>query len=322
MIDRIKLMFLFGGIAICALVPPVAGAMEDDFYVSLFARIMIFAIAAVSLDLILGFGGMISFGHAAYLGLGAYAVGIFSYYGINDGFLQFFVAIVGSALVALVIGAICLRTRGIYFIMITLALTQMLYFLGISLEEYGGDDGLNTDRSEFFSGFDLYEEVNLYYLILGFLILCVFIMHRVINSRFGMVVRGCHANEDRMQAIGFPTFRYKLAAFVISGTMCGIAGALLANLTEFVTPEFMHWFRSGEIMIMVLVGGMGSLFGPAFGAAIYLLFEEWVPDLMEAAIAGTGENWHFIFGPLLVILVLFAKQGLWGLIPDRRRRDG
>ncbi|MDE0057416.1 MAG: branched-chain amino acid ABC transporter permease [Defluviicoccus sp.] len=252
MIDRIKLAFLIAGIVVCALVPPVAGAVGDDFYVSLFARIMIFAIAAVSLDLILGFGGMISFGHAAYLGLGAYAVGIFSYYGINNGFLQFFVAIVGSALVALVIGAICLRTRGIYFIMITLALTQMLYFLGISLEEYGGDDGLNTDRSEFFAWFDLYEEVNLYYLILAFLILCVFVMHRVINSRFGMVVRG----------------------------------------------------------------------GPAFGAAAYLLFEEWVPDLMEAVATGTGENWHFIFGPLLVILVLFAKQGLWGLIPDRSRRDG
>ena len=137
-----------------------------------------------------------------------------------------------------------------------------------------------------------------------------------------MVVRGCHANEDRMQAIGFPTFRYKLTAFVISGTMCGIAGALLANLTEFVTPEFMHWFRSGEIMIMVLVGGMGSLFGPAFGAAAYLLFEEWVPDVMEFVIPGSGENWHFIFGPLLVILVLFAKQGLWGLIPGSRARDG
>ena len=322
MLTRTKLLFLIAGIAICALVPPVAGATGEDFYISLFARIMIFAIAAVSLDLILGFGGMISFGHAAYLGLGAYSVGIFSFYGINDGFLQFFVAIAGSALVALIIGAICLRTRGIYFIMITLALTQMLYFLGISLDEYGGDDGLNTDRSEFFAWFDLYEEVNLYYLILGFLIVCVFIMHRVINSRFGMVVRGCHANEDRMQAIGFPTFRYKLAAFVISGTMCGIAGALLANLTEFVTPEFMHWFRSGEFMIMVLVGGMGTLFGPAVGAAIDLLFEEWVPDLMEAAVTGTGENWHFIFGPLLVILVLFAKQGLWGLIPDRKRRDG
>ena len=322
MLSRTKLWVLIAGVVVLAAVPPIAGAAGEDFYVTLFARIMIFAIAAVSLDLILGFGGMISFGHAAYLGIGAYAVGIMSFYGVNNGWLQFAIAIVGSALVALLIGAICLRTRGIYFIMITLALTQMLYFLGISLEEYGGDDGLNSDRSEFLAGFDLYEEVNLYYFVLGLLILSVFLMHRVINSRFGMVVRGCHSNEARMQAIGFPTFRYKLTAFVISGTMCGVAGALLANLTEFVTPEFMHWFRSGEIMIMVLVGGMGSLFGPAFGAAAYLLFEEWVPEVMEFFIAGSGENWHFIFGPLLVVLVLFAKQGLWGLLPGGRGRDG
>ncbi len=322
MLTRVKLICLFLSAAILLAVPPLAQATGEDFYVTLFARIMIFAIAAVSLDLILGFGGMISFGHAAYLGLGAYAVGIFSHYGITDGFLQFGVAILGSAAVALVIGAICLRTRGIYFIMITLALTQMLYFLGISLEEYGGDDGLNTDRSEFVTALDLYDDVTLYYFTFVILVVCVFIMHRLINSRFGMVIRGCRSNEDRMQAIGFPTFRYKLAAFVISGAMCGVSGALLANLTEFVTPEFMHWFRSGEIMIMVLVGGMGSLFGPAFGAAAYLLFEEWVPEIMELVVSGSGQNWQFIFGPLLVILVLFAKQGLWGLIPGGRSNDG
>ena len=312
--------------ATLVVLPPAAEALDESFLIGLFTRIFIFALAAVSLDLILGFGGMVSFGHSAYFGAGAYVAGILSFHAaggdapawpfsltaMESALVVWPLAVAAGAVLALLVGAVSLRTSGMYFIMITLALTQMLYFLGISLDEYGGDDGLNTDRSEFFAWFDLYEEVNLYYLILIFLILCVFIMHRVINSRFGMVVRGCHANEDRMQAIGFPTFRYKLTAFVISGTMCGIAGALLANLTEFVTPEFMHWFRSGEIMIMVLVGGMGSLFGPAFGAAIYLLFEEWVPDLMEAVATGTGENWHFIFGPLLVILVLFAKQGLWG----------
>jgi branched-chain amino acid transport system permease protein len=274
---------------------------------------MIFAIAAISLDLILGYGGMVSFGHAAYLGLGAYAVAILAYYEIYDGFLQLFVAIVGSALVALIIGAICLRTSGVYFIMITLALTQMLYFFGISLEEYGGDDGINTDRSAFVSWFDLNEPLNLYYFILVALAVCTFIAHRLINSRFGMVIRGSHSNEARMQAIGFPTFRYKLLAFVISGAMCGVAGFLLANLTEFVTPEYMHWFRSGEIMIMVLVGGMGTLFGPLFGAAAYLLFEEIISDITQ--------HWMIIFGPILIILVVFAKQGLWGFIPGGRRAD-
>lgn len=313
MLSKAKIFVLIASFGVLVLVPPVAEATGEEFYITFVARIMIFAIAAVSLDLLLGYGGMISFGHAAYLGLGAYAVAILSHHGIDNGFIQFFIAVVGSGLVALIIGALCLRTSGIYFIMITLALTQMLFFLGISLEEYGGDDGINTNRSEFFEWFDLGEETNLYYLTLFLLVICVALTYRLINSRFGMVVRGCHSNEARMQAIGFPTFRYRLAAFVIAGAMCGIAGFLIANLTEFVTPEFMHWFRSGEIMIMVLVGGMGTLFGPVFGAAAYLLFEE--------IISGYTVHWMIIFGPLLVILVLFAKQGLWGLIPNGGSRD-
>ncbi len=296
-----------------AMIPPITAALDAEFYMSLAARMMIFAIAAVSLDLLLGYGGMVSFGHAAYLGTGSYAVAILAFYEINNGFLQLAVAIGASALVALVIGFICLRTRGIYFIMITLALTQMLYFLGISLEEYGGDDGINTDRSEFFEWFDLGDDTNLYYLILFFLVICVWFTWRLINSRFGRVIRGSQSNDDRMQAIGFPTFRYKLTAFVIAGVICGIAGFLLANLTEFVTPEYMHWFRSGEIMIMVLVGGMGTVFGPVFGTIAYLLFEEVISDITE--------HWMIIFGPLLLILVLFAKQGIWGMLPGRERAD-
>lgn len=313
-LTRIKICILALGFGVLALVPPVAIAMDESFYVTLFGRIMIFAIAALSLDLILGFGGMISFGHAAYIGLGAYAVGIFSFHGIDNGWLQLLMAILGSAVVAFIIGAICLRTSGIYFIMITLAMTQLLFFLGVSLETYGGDDGLPTNRSQFIDAYDLSDDANLYYLIFGFLIVCTFISWRLINSRFGMVVRGAKENDARMQAIGFSTFRYKLLAFVISGAMCGIAGFLLANLTEFLTPDFMHWFRSGEIMIMVLVGGMGTLFGPIFGAAAFLLFEEVISNITE--------HWMVIFGPLLVILVLFAKKGLWGLIPGRGRGDG
>ena len=309
MLNRTKLSVVVAGFAILALLPPFAALIDEPFYLSLFSRIMIFAMAAVSLDLILGYGGMISFGHAGYIGLGAYAVAVFSFYEIDNGWIQLLVAILVSALAAFVIGAISLRTRGIYFIMITLAFTQMLYFLGISLEEFGGDDGLNSNRSEFAAWFDLYDDANLYYLILLFLMLTTYGSYRLINSRFGMVIRGCHSNEARMQAIGFPTFRYKLAAFVIAGTMCGVAGFLLANLNEFLTPEYMHWFRSGEIMIMVLMGGMGTLFGPLFGAAAFLLLEDVLSDLTE--------YWPVIFGPLLVILILFAKKGLWGLVPDR-----
>ena len=313
-LSRTKLWIVIVSFLGMLALPPVVTIMDETFYMTLFARIMIFAIAAVSLDLILGFGGMISFGHAAYLGLGSYAVGILAFHGVTNGWVQLAVAIIGSAIVALIIGAICLRTSGIYFIMITLAMTQLLFFLGISLETYGGDDGLPTERSVFFSAFDLDNDANLFYLILGFLAITVYISWRLINSRFGMVIRGCQENEARMQAIGFPTFRYKLLAFTISGSMCGVAGFLLANLTAFITPEFMHWFRSGEIMIMVLVGGMGTLIGPVFGAAAFLLFEE--------IISGFMETWPVVFGPLLIILVLFAKQGIWGLLPKGKRTDG
>lgn len=313
MMSRAKIMTLLVGFLALVVIPPITTMLDADFYMGLVARMMIFAIAAVSLDLLLGYGGMISFGHAAYLGTGSYAVAILAFYEINNGFLQLAVAIGASAVVALVIGYICLRTKGVYFIMITLALTQMLYFLGISLEEYGGDDGINTDRSEFFEWFDLGDDTNLYYLILFFLVLCVWISWRLINSRFGMVIRGSQSNDDRMQAVGFPTFRYRLTMFVIAGVICGVAGFLLANLTEFVTPEYMHWFRSGEIMIMVLVGGMGTLFGPVFGAIAYLLFEEVISDLTQ--------HWMIYFGPILILLVLFARQGVWGMLPGRERDD-
>ena len=302
------LIVMFGALVV---IPPILHAIDQPFYLTLASRVMIFAIAALSLDLILGYGGMVSFGHAAYIGLGAYAVAILGYYEIESGWLQLAVAIVGSAAVALVIGAISLRTGGLYFIMITLAFTQMLYFLGISLETYGGDDGINTDRSVFGSWLDLDDKTTLYYFILFLLIVCTVIAWRLVNSRFGMVIRGSHSNEQRMQAIGFPVFRYRLVAFVISGAMCGIAGFLLANLTEFVTPSFMQWSRSGEIMIMVLLGGMGSLFGSILGAAAYLLLED--------VLSGITQHWWIIFGPMLVIIVVFAKEGLWGLLPGRER---
>lgn len=307
--------------AVFLALPTITAWLDEPFYLSLAARIMIFAIAALSLDLILGYGGMVSFGHAAYLGLGAYSVAILSYHGVDNGFIQFGVAVVGSALVALLIGAISLRTSGLYFIMITLAFTQMLFFLGISLEEYGGDDGINTNRSEFFEGLDMYDDATLYYFIFACLVVCIFICHRLVNSRFGMVIRGIHANEARMQALGFPTFRYKLAAFVIAGTICGIAGFLLANLTEFVTPEYMNWFRSGEIMIMVLMGGMGSLYGSIVGAISFIMLEEIIPDLLDLAGDNLGQHWPVVFGPLLVLLVLFARKGIWGLIPGRKQHD-
>lgn len=309
MLNKIKITVLAVMFAVLLVIPPILEALDEPFYLALVARIMIFAIAAISLDLILGYGGLISFGHAAYIGLGAYAVAILNYYEFESGWLHLPVAILGSALIAAVIGLFSLRTGGLYFIMITLAFTQMLYFLGISLEEYGGDDGIITYRSIFGDWIDLDDANTFYYFIFFFLALCTLISWRLVNSRFGMVIRGSHSNEARMQAIGYPVFRYRLAAFVISGAMGGIAGFLLANLTEFVTPDFMHWFRSGEIMIMVLLGGMGTVFGPILGTAAYLLLEDFL--------AGLTQHWWIIFGPLLLVIILFAKRGLWGVLPGR-----
>jgi branched-chain amino acid transport system permease protein len=289
------------------LVPVVAEALHQPFYIDLFRRIMIFAIAALSLDLILGYGGMVSFGHAAYLGIGAYAVGILALHGIESGFIQWPVAMLASMLIALVIGAISLRTSGVYFIMITLAFAQMLYYLGISLETYGGDDGMPLrGRSRFAGLVDLSDAHSFYYVVLGLLVLALILSHRLVNARFGMVIRAARSNEARARAIGFAPFRYKLTAFVIAGSLCGLAGALLANQTEYLTPEFMHWTRSGEILFMVILGGLGTLVGSVAGAVVLLLLEQ--------VLSSWTEHWQIVLGPILMLVVLFARRGLVGLL--------
>jgi branched-chain amino acid transport system permease protein len=302
------------GLALLALVPLFSSLAGEPFYVDLFTRILIFAIAALSLDLILGYGGMVSFGHAAYLGIGSYAVGILDHYGVDNGFLQFALAIGASALAALFIGAVSLRTSGVYFIMITLAFSQMIYFLGVSLNTFGGDDGMNIARHSDFAGLiDLDGANALYYFVFAFLVLFLFLGYRLVDSRFGMAIRGAKSNERRMVAIGFPTYRYKLTAFVIAGAMCGVAGALLANQSLFMSPSIMHWSRSGEIMVMVLLGGTGSLFGPVLGAVALLA--------LENVLSGWTEHWQAILGPILVLVVLFARQGLFGILRWRAARE-
>jgi branched-chain amino acid transport system permease protein len=305
----------FAVVAGLALLPPVASILGEGFYVDVFTRIMIFAIAALSLDLILGYGGMVSFGHAAYLGIGAYAVGVLAFYGVHNGFIQFGIAILASAVMALFIGFVSLRTSGIYFIMITLAFAQMIYFLSISLNTYGGDNGLNIDRpSDFVHGLDLSNANTLYYVVLVVLMSFLALGGRLVNSRFGMVIRGAKSNERRMAAIGFSTLRYKLTAFVVAGAMCGVAGALLANQDLFVSPSIMQWTRSGEILMMVILGGMGTLVGPILGAIAFLALETGLSNL-------TG-HWQAIMGPILVLVVLFARAGIFGLFsrPTERRR--
>ncbi|HXO71172.1 MAG TPA: branched-chain amino acid ABC transporter permease [Bradyrhizobium sp.] len=294
------------------LLPLYSQVTGNIFVLTLFTRIVIFALAAASLNLIMGYGGMMSFGHAAYLGIGGYAVGMLAHEGIGSGFIQWPVALAASALFALVIGALSLRTRGVYFIMITLAFAQMAYYVASGLSRYGGDDGLTVyKRSDFGGLINLSSRVQFYYLCLGCLFGGIYLIWRIVNSRFGMVVQGVRSNEQRMQAIGFPANRYRLVCFVISGTICGLAGALLANNTDFVSPAMMYWTRSGDLMVMVVLGGMGSLFGPVIGAIVFLLLEEFLSQITE--------YWALIMGPLLLLIVLFGRGGIMGLLGRLRR---
>jgi branched-chain amino acid transport system permease protein len=290
--------------------PPVLLAIGQPFYLDLVRRIMILAIAAISLNLILGYGGMVSFGHAAYIGIGAYAVGILGFYGLFNGWLHFLVAIGASALVALAIGAVSIRTSGVYFIMITLAFTQMLYYLGISVAEFGGDDGMRLKRRSQLGIADLNDPVQFYYLALVLMLLAVYLTYRIVNSRFGLVLRATKSNEARSRAIGFSPYPYRLAAFVIAGGMCGLAGALYGNHTNYITPGLMSWQQSGDIMFMVILGGMATTAGPVLGAFTLLLVE----DLL----AGWTQHWQVILGPLLVLSVIFFRRGLAGIFykPD------
>ena len=299
-------------LAVLALVPVYAALSGNSFLMSFFTRILILAIAAVSLNLIMGFGGMVSFGHAAYLGIGGYAIGILAKEGINSGFLQWPLALAMSALFALGVGALSLRTRGVYFIMITLAFAQMIYYVAIGLDRYGGDDGMTIYRRSQFGDFiNLSNKTAFYYLCLALLLATVYLVWRIVNSRFGMVIQGARSNERRMRAIGFPTYRYKLVCFVIAGTLCGLAGALLANHTDFISPALMHWTRSGDLIVMAVLGGMGTVFGPVIGAVALLVLEE--------ALSGVTEYWQIIIGPIFLLVVLFARGGIDGLLMSARR---
>ena len=306
---RYRNALLFWSIATLALIalPHVAIALNQAFYVDLVRRAMIFAIAAASLNLILGYGGLVSFGHAAYLGIGGYAVGILAFHGIQLGWVQWPVAILASAAVAAAIGAVSIRTSGVYFIMITLAFTQMLYYLAVSLDMYGGDDGLRLRTPSSFSGLvDLGSSLAFYYVALAILLATIFLVWKIANSRFGMVLRAAKSNDARTRAIGFSPYPHRLAAFIIAGALCGLAGALYANHTRYISPDFMSWVQSGDLMFMVILGGMGSTAGPLLGAFALILLEE--------LLKGWTEHWQVILGPLLVVSVIFFKRGLAGLV--------
>jgi branched-chain amino acid transport system permease protein len=290
--------------------PLAMHAMDQTFYISFATRILIYAMAAASLNLVLGYGGMVSFGHAAFFGAGAYIVGILAFEGITSLWIAWPVAIAVAALAALVIGAISLRTRGVYFIMITLAFAQMMYYVFVSLKAYGGDDGLSLASRSTGLGISLSNDFVWYYLVLAELAGVLYLLHRLVRSRFGRVIEAIRENETRATAVGYPVYRYKLACFVISGAIAGLAGALIANQTSYVGPALLHWVQSGTLMIMVILGGVGRFWGGPVGAVVLLALEELFSG--SPLLGPYSLHWQLPVGVILLAVVLFAPQGIAG----------
>jgi len=295
---------------VAALVPWLAGLLDQGYYVGFVRRMMIFAIAAASLNFIMGYGGMVSLGHAAFFGIGAYVVGIAMVHGVTSAWIAWPLAVLFAALAALAIGSISLRTRGVYFIMITLAFAQMVYYLAVGLKHYGGEDGLNlAQRSAIGLGLDLASETTLYYVVLVALATVMLFLNRAVDARYGRVLMGIRENETRMEAIGFATYRYKLAGFAIAGGLAGLAGALFANHNLFVSPAALHWTQSATLVVMVLLGGIGFRYGGLAGAFALLMLEE--------LLAALTDYWHLPLGLILLAVVFFAPRGLAGLFARR-----
>ncbi len=305
------------------ILPPLLLWSGQAFLMDLATRLVILAIAAVSLNLILGYGGLISFGHAAYIGIGAYCVGIPVYhatYGEFDaiasysGLFHIPLAVAAASLFALITGMICLRTRGVYFIMITMAFAQMAYYLFVSLETYGGDDGLVIDVRSELPLINLDDPLQMYLLAYASLIAAVIVVRMIIHSRFGMVLQGAKDNNDRVVSLGYNTYLYRLTAYVISGAICGYSGALLGNFATFISPEMMDWSRSGELMFMVILGGAGTTLGPVAGSMIFILLEQFLSRYTT--------YWHLPFGIMLILIVLFLRGGLMGRVTGKAAQHG
>ncbi len=285
--------------------PSVLTAFGQEFYIGFATRVLIFALAASSLNLVLGFGGMVSLGHAAFLGAGAYVAAICQQAGINEALIAFPAAMLVAGVLALGVGAISLRTRGVYFIMITLAFAQMAYYLFVSARSWGGDDGLPLAGRMNFAGFSLSEDSALFFAALGALTVIMVLFGRLADARFGRTLQAIRENETRMEALGYPVFRYRLVAFALGGAFAGLAGALLANLTGLASPNLLQWTQSGTLLVMVIIGGVGYLYGGVVGAVVLLMLEE--------SLLGVTEHWHIVLGLLLLGVVLFAPKGVAAL---------
>ncbi len=313
---------LLATLAILIAWPVLAALLGMPDLLTLGSQVAIYAMATASLDLLIGYAGLPSFGHAGFFGLGAYAVGILAFHaadgslflgivpGATQAWIVWPVAVVVCALAALAIGALSLRTAGVSFIMITLAFAQMLYFLFVALKVYGGDDGMGFRRRNALPGIDPRSDLAFYYVCVGALVLVMILYRRLVRSRFGMVLEGLRQNERRMAAIGLPAYRVRLVAFTIAGAGAGLAGALDANLMRYVSPDTLHWTMSGDLMVMLVLGGAGSLYGALYGAAAFVG--------LQSVLARWTEHWMIVLGPILVAVVLLARRGIWGVLAGSR----
>ncbi|MEO6032226.1 MAG: branched-chain amino acid ABC transporter permease [Burkholderiaceae bacterium] len=297
-----------GALLLLALaVPPLLEALGADYYVSMAGRIVVYAIAATSLNLVLGYGGMVSFGHAAFVGLGAYATGILVSEGVLNAGVHLLATLAVAGGAALLIGAISLRTRGVYFIMITLAFGQMLFFLANSIKGYGGDEGLTIRaRSVLGFGLDLKNPTTFYYVALVVLCATLWALQRFVGSRLGRAIVATRDDDQRAEALGFATYRDRLLVFVVAGALAGVAGALSVNQQGYASPNLLHWTQSGNLMVMVILGGVASVWGGVIGAAVLLVLQE--------SLSAYTTHWEFWTGWVLLAVVLFARQGLAGLV--------
>ncbi|MBE0452269.1 branched-chain amino acid ABC transporter permease [Roseovarius autotrophicus] len=310
-------------------VPLWAWAADEPFLITLSTRAVIFAIAGVGLNVALGLGGLVSFGHALFFGLGGYAMGILAWHaqtytnvtdwplvlgGTKSMPLIWLVAVITSALAALAFGALSLRTAGVYFIMITLAFAQMFYYFAISWPAYGGEDGLSIYVRNGFPGLNTMDPIQYFAICYVLLLIVVLAVGRLAGSSFGLVLRAARQNEERVRAVGQAPYRLYLLAFTISGAITGLAGALFADLNRFVSPTMFSWQTSGEIMIFVILGGVGRVYGPVAGAALFIL--------LEHVLGGLSEFWHIYLGAMLLGVVLFARGGIYGLLAGREAGHG
>ncbi|MBF9033987.1 branched-chain amino acid ABC transporter permease [Rhodobacterales bacterium HKCCE2091] len=316
----LNLVVLAGLVAL----PLWAHLAGETFTVTLATRAVILALAGVGLNLALGAGGLVSLGHAAFFGLGGYAMGILAFHAqsmtpLVDGLLPgtksmpviWLTTIAVSALAALVIGLLSLRTAGVYFIMVTLAFGQMFFYFAISWNAYGGEDGLSIWVRNGFPGLNTLVPIQFYGLCFAVLALVLLLSHLVRRSPFGLVLNAARQVPARLEAVGLDPTRVKLVAFVVSGAITGLAGALFADLNRFVSPAMFSWQLSGELMVLVILGGVGRLFGPVVGAVIFVALEHWLD--------GVSDYWHVYLGLLLLLIVLFARGGVIGLVAGRER---